>query len=83
MIVVDPLLATGNSAVATVHRLKDSGAGTIKFDCVAVAPKGVTTFKEAHADVPVFNAAVDQRLDDHGSIVPGLGDAGDRLYSTK
>ncbi len=83
VIVVDPMLATGNSAVAAVHRLKDSGAGTIKFVCVVAAPEGVTTFKEAHPDVPVFTAAVDQWLDDHGYIVPGLGDAGDRLYGTK
>ena len=60
-----------------------AGAGTIKFVCVVAAPEGVTTFKEAHPDVPVFTAAVDQRLDDHGYIVPGIGDAGDRLYSTK
>ncbi len=83
VIVVDPMLATGNSTVAAVHQLKDGGAGTFKFVCVVAAPEGVATFKEAHPDVPVFTAAVDQRLDDHGYIVPGLGDAGDRLYGTK
>ncbi len=83
VIVVDPMLATGNSAVAAVQQLKDSGAVTIKFVCVVAAPEGVAAFNEAHPDVPVFTAAVDQRLDDHGYIVPGLGDAGDRLYGTK
>ena len=82
VIVVDPMLATGNSAVAAVQRLKDSGAGTIKFVCVVAAPEGVAAFNEAHPDVAVFTAAVDQRLNDHGYIVPGLGDAGDRLYGT-
>lgn len=83
VVVVDPMLATGNSAVAAVRRLKDGGAVTIKFVCVVAAPEGVAVFREAHPDVPVFTAAVDQRLDDHGYIVPGLGDAGDRLYGTK
>ncbi len=83
VIVVDPMLATGNSAVAAVQQLKDGGAVTIKFVCVVAAPEGVAAFNEAHPDVPVFTAAVDQRLDDHGYIVPGLGDAGDRLYGTK
>ena len=82
VIVVDPMLATGNSAVAAVKRLKDSGAGAIKFVCVVAAPEGVAAFNEAHPDVAVFTAAVDQRLNDHGYIVPGLGDAGDRLYGT-
>ncbi len=83
VIVVDPMLATGNSAVAAVHRLKDGGAGTIKFVCVVAAPEGIGAFNEAHPEVPVFTAAVDLRLNDHGYIVPGLGDAGDRLYGTK
>ena len=82
VIVVDPMLATGNSAVAAVQRLKDSGAGAIKFVCVVAAPEGVAAFNEAHPDVAVFTAAVDERLNDHGYIVPGLGDAGDRLYGT-
>ncbi len=82
VIVVDPMLATGNSAVAAVQRLKDSGAGSIKFVCVVAAPEGVAAFNEAHPDVAVFTAAVDERLNDHGYIVPGLGDAGDRLYGT-
>ncbi len=83
VIVVDPMLATGNSAVAAVARLKEGGARSIKFVCVVAAPEGVATFQGAHPDVPVVAAAVDQRLDDHGYIVPGLGDAGDRLYGTK
>ncbi len=83
VIVVDPMLATGNSAVAAVQQLKNGGAVTIKFVCVVAAPEGVGAFNEAHPDVPVFTAAVDQRLDDHSYIVPGLGDAGDRLYGTK
>jgi uracil phosphoribosyltransferase len=82
-IVVDPLLATGHSAVAAVHRLKDSGGQAIKFVCVVAAPEGVVAFRDAHPDVPLFAAAVDQRLDDRGYIVPGLGDAGGRLFGTK
>ncbi len=83
VIVVDPMLATGNTAVAAVQRLKRSGAGAIKFVCVVAAPEGVGAFNEAHPDVPVYAAAVDLHLNDHGYIVPGLGDAGDRLYGTK
>lgn len=82
-IVVDPMLATGNSAVAAVQRLKDSGAQHIKFLCLLAAPEGIEAFTTAHPDVPVFTAAIDQRLNDHGYILPGLGDAGDRLYGTK
>jgi uracil phosphoribosyltransferase len=82
-IVVDPMLATGNSAVAAVERLKQGGANQIKFLCLLAAPEGIQAFHEAHPDVPIFAAAVDQRLDDHGYILPGLGDAGDRLYGTK
>ncbi len=80
---LDPMLATGNSAVAAVRRPKDHGAAAIKFVCVVAAPEGVGAFNEARPDVPVFTAAVDLRLNDHGYIVPGLGDAGDRLYGTK
>jgi uracil phosphoribosyltransferase len=83
VVVVDPMLATGNSAVAAVTRLKEDGAQQIKFVCLLAAPEGIAQFQNAHPDVPVFTAAIDQRLNDHGYIVPGLGDAGDRLYGTK
>jgi uracil phosphoribosyltransferase len=83
LIVVDPMLATGNSAIAAVERLKEAGAGAIKFVCLLAAPEGVAAFSEAHPDVPIFTAAVDDRLDDHGYILPGLGDAGDRIFGTK
>lgn len=82
-IVVDPMLATGNSAVAAVQRLKDTGAVNITFVCLLAAPEGLANFEEAHPDVPVFTAAIDKRLNEHGYIVPGLGDAGDRLFGTK
>jgi uracil phosphoribosyltransferase len=83
VIVVDPMLATGNSAVAAVTRLKEEGANNIKFVCLLAAPEGIQAFSEAHPDVHIFTAAIDDRLNDHGYIVPGLGDAGDRLYGTK
>ncbi len=83
VVVVDPMLATGNSAVAAVSKLKEDGAQQIKFVCLLAAPEGIAHFQDAHPDVPVFTAAIDQRLNDHGYIVPGLGDAGDRLYGTK
>jgi uracil phosphoribosyltransferase len=83
VIVVDPMLATGNSAVAAVSRLKEEGANNIKFVCLLAAPEGIQAFGEAHPDVHVYTAAIDERLNDHGYIVPGLGDAGDRLYGTK
>jgi uracil phosphoribosyltransferase len=83
VIVVDPMLATGNSAVAAVSRLKEEGAQQIKFVCLLAAPEGVAHFQSVHPDVPIFTAAIDQRLNDHGYIVPGLGDAGDRLYGTQ
>jgi uracil phosphoribosyltransferase len=83
VVVVDPMLATGNSAVAAVSRLKEDGAQQIKFVCLLAAPEGIAQFRDAHPDVPVFTAAIDLRLNDHGYIVPGLGDAGDRLYGTK
>ena len=83
VVVVDPMLATGNSAVAAVSRLKEGGAQQIKFVCLLAAPEGIAQFRNAHPDVPVFTAAIDLRLNDHGYIVPGLGDAGDRLYGTK
>ena len=83
VIAVDPMLATGNSAAAAIQRLKQHGAKKIKLVCLLAAPEGVKTFQESHPDVPLFTAAVDQRLDDHGYIVPGLGDAGDRMFGTK
>ncbi len=83
VIVVDPMLATGNSAAAAVGRLKEEGANNIKFVCLLAAPEGIQAFSEAHPDVHIITAAIDDRLNDHGYIVPGLGDAGDRLYGTK
>ncbi|MEZ4242027.1 MAG: uracil phosphoribosyltransferase [Myxococcota bacterium] len=83
VLVVDPMLATGHSAVAAVSALKARGAGAIRFLCLLSAPEGVKAFHEAHPDVPIVTAAVDERLNDHGYIVPGLGDAGDRMYGTR
>jgi uracil phosphoribosyltransferase len=83
VIVVDPMLATGNSAVAAVHRIKVREARSIKYVCLVAAPEGVKAFHADHPDVPIFTAALDERLNDHGYIVPGLGDAGDRLFGTK
>ena len=82
-IIVDPMLATGNSAVAAVERLKQAGATRLKFVCLLAAPEGIRTFAEAHPDVTVYTAALDRELNDHGYICPGLGDAGDRMYGTK
>ncbi len=82
-IVVDPMLATGHSASAAVKRLKEAGARNVKFVCLLAAPEGIAAFHAAHPDVPVFTAAIDRYLNDHGYIVPGLGDAGDRIYGTK
>ena len=83
VIVLDPMLATGNSTIAAVRRIKDANAERIKVLCLLAAPEGLAAFRAAHPDVPVFAAAVDERLDDHGYIVPGIGDAGDRLYGTR
>ena len=83
VIVVDPMLATGNSSVAAVDLLKKAGADNIRFLCLLAAPEGVARMREAHPDVPIVTAAVDERLNEHGYIVPGLGDAGDRMYGTK
>ncbi|MDR4306928.1 uracil phosphoribosyltransferase [Chelatococcus sambhunathii] len=83
VIVVDPMLATGNSAVDAVTELKDAGAKDLRFLCLLAAPEGLARFAEAHPDVPVVTASIDERLNEHGYIVPGLGDAGDRLYGTK
>jgi len=82
-LVVDPMLATGNSAVAALHRLKDTGAKTLKFVCLLAAPEGIAHVHEQHPDVPIYTASVDERLDAHDYIIPGLGDAGDRLFGTK
>jgi uracil phosphoribosyltransferase len=82
-IAVDPMLATGNSAVAAVQRLKEHGAKDLKLVCLLAAPEGVENFGTAHPDVPIFTAAVDDHLNELGYIVPGLGDAGDRMYGTK
>jgi len=82
-ILVDPMLATGHSAVAAVARLKARGARDIRLVCLLAAPEGVAELARVHPDVRVFTAALDERLNDHGYIVPGLGDAGDRLYGTK
>ena len=83
VIVVDPMLATGNSAIAAIEHLKKIGATNIRFLCLLASPEGVAAMKQAHPDVPVWTAALDERLDDHGYIRPGLGDAGDRMYGTK
>ena len=83
VIVVDPMLATGNSGIAAVDLLKGRGANKIRFLCLLAAPEGITKFTAAHPDVPVFTAAIDSHLNDKGYIVPGLGDAGDRMYGTK
>ena len=82
-IVVDPMLATGNSAVAAVERLKETRPRSIKFLCLLTCPEGLKNFHSHHPDVPVYTAAIDSHLDEHGYIIPGLGDAGDRLYGTK
>jgi len=83
LIVVDPMLATGGSAVEAINSIKKRGAKNIKFMCLIASPEGVEVVKEAHPDVDIYIAALDEKLNDHGYIVPGLGDAGDRLYGTK
>ncbi len=83
VIVCDPMLATGNSAVAAVDRLKETRPKSIRFVCLLAAPEGLKNFHAHHPDVPVYTAAVDRQLDSHGYIVPGLGDAGDRIFGTK
>lgn len=82
MLVVDPMLATGNSAVAAVDRLKQTNPNSMKFICLLAAPEGISHFHAQHPDVPIYTAAIDEHLDDHGYIIPGLGDAGDRLFGT-
>ncbi len=83
VIVVDPMLATANSAIAAVQRVKEAGARDIKMLCLLAAPEGIKAFQEAHPGVPIITAAIDDHLNEHGYIVPGLGDAGDRIYGTK
>jgi uracil phosphoribosyltransferase len=83
VIAVDPMLATANSASAAIQKLKERGAKNIRFVCLLAAPEGIERLQAAHPDVPIYTAAIDDYLDDHGYIVPGLGDAGDRIYGTK
>ena len=83
IIVVDPMLATANSSIAAVEQLKRRGANNLRFLCLLAAPEGIEKFSVAHPDVPIFTAAIDSHLNEKGYIVPGLGDAGDRMYGTK
>lgn len=83
LLVVDPMLATGGSAIMAIDSLKKRGASNIKFVCLVAAPEGVKALQDAHADVDIYTAALDDHLNEHGYIVPGLGDAGDRLFGTK
>jgi uracil phosphoribosyltransferase len=83
VIVTDPMLATANSSTAAIERLKKAGAGDIRYVCLLAAPEGIQAFQAAHPDVPIYTAVVDEKLNERGYIVPGLGDAGDRLYGTK
>jgi uracil phosphoribosyltransferase len=82
-IALDPMLATGNSAAAAVQRIKNSGAKHIKFVCLLASPEGIDSLASEHPDVPIFTAAIDRELNEHGYILPGLGDAGDRMFGTK
>jgi uracil phosphoribosyltransferase len=83
IIVVDPMLATANSAIAAIEKLKERGARDIRFVCLLAAPEGVEKFGKVHPDVPIYTASIDEKLNEKGYIVPGLGDAGDRMYGTK
>ncbi|MCO6391543.1 uracil phosphoribosyltransferase [Aliihoeflea aestuarii] len=83
VIVVDPMLATANSAIMAVDKLKERGATNLRFLCLLAAPEGIARFTKAHPDVPVVTASIDEKLNEKGYIVPGLGDAGDRMYGTK
>ncbi|NEO56266.1 MAG: uracil phosphoribosyltransferase, partial [Okeania sp. SIO3B5] len=80
VLIVDPMLATGNSAVAAVDRIKEFNPESIRFLCLLAAPEGIDNFHKYHPDIPLYTAAIDEKLDTHGYIIPGLGDAGDRLY---
>jgi uracil phosphoribosyltransferase len=82
-LVLDPMLATANSAIAAVDRLKERGAHDLRFVCLLAAPEGIQRFHAHHPEVPIWTAAIDERLDEHGYIVPGLGDAGDRMFGTR
>jgi len=82
-IIIDPMLATGNTAVAAIDRIKERGAKEIRFVCLLASPEGIERLRGHHPDVPIWTAAIDDRLDEHAYIVPGLGDAGDRAYGTK
>ncbi|GAA4389393.1 uracil phosphoribosyltransferase [Tsukamurella soli] len=83
VVVVDPMLATGHSAIAAVDRLKECRPKSIKFVCLLTCPEGIAAMRAAHPDVPIYTAAIDRCLDEHGYILPGLGDAGDRIFGTK
>ena len=83
IVVVDPMLATGNSAIAAVERLKELNPKSIKFVCLLTCPQGIAAFHKTHPEVPIYTAAVDRQLNDHGYILPGLGDAGDRIFGTQ
>ncbi len=83
VVVVDPMLATGNSAIAAVERLKETSPKSIKFVCLLACPEGIAALHKAHPDVPIYTAAIDRQLNDHGYILPGLGDAGDRIFGTQ
>lgn len=83
VIVVDPMLATGHSAIAAVERVKDMDGTDVKFMCLLASPEGIRAFQEHHPDVPIYTAAIDRELNDHGYILPGIGDAGDRIFGTK
>ncbi len=83
VVVVDPMLATGHSAIAAIDRIKDQDATDIRFLCLIAAPEGIAALQEAHPDVAIYTAAIDRQLNDHGYILPGIGDAGDRIFGTK
>jgi len=83
VIVIDPMLATANTAVAAIDRIKERGAKDIRFVCLLAAPEGIERLRGRHPDVPIWTASVDDRLNEHAYILPGLGDAGDRAYGTK
>ncbi|CAC5344495.1 MULTISPECIES: uracil phosphoribosyltransferase [Planktothrix] len=83
VLVVDPMIATGNTAIAAIQRLKQTNPFSVKFLCLIASPEGIKNFHSYHPDVPLYTAAIDDHLDEHGYIIPGLGDAGDRLFGTK
>ena len=83
VIIVDPMMATGHTAIAAIDRLKEAGVGEMRFVCLLASRPGAEAVREAHPDVPIWAAAMDESLNDHGYIVPGLGDAGDRTYGTR